>query len=163
MQKFSKYMILMAGCVLYMGAQAPNAYAVKYTTNDSGTQKEDAKQVPKGSKENPKGKNTKEEKKDTSSCTDEHKSAIRSFNDKAIRKMDEFDALLANKDQIDTPREAKEFTKELEKLQDFYHSAEFSIMEEIYALCGVDLPRPKEELPYFLPEDLGIGDEVDAI
>ncbi len=150
MKKIMKITALVIGSVLCLGGGVLDASATKYTTRDSK------------SSQQKNSRNSKSQKK-TVSCTDDHKYAIRSFNDKAMEKKEEFEDLLAGKDQVDTAREAKEFTKKLEKLQDFYNSQEFSLMEEIYALCDEDLPRPKEELPFFLPEDLGIGDEVDAI
>ena len=156
MKSVSKYMILMAGCALCLGGIVPDASAVRYTTRDSGSSKE-AETPTKDTDTKP------QEKKKKVSCNGDYLSAIKSFNPKAVEKRDEFEKLIDGKDSVKTPKQAKQFTKELERLQAFYHSEEFELMEQIYAKCGMDIPRPKAQMPYFFPEDLGVDEEVNAI
>lgn len=166
MKKIIRFTTLAAMSALCIGAAAPEVMATKYTTRDTPKSDQQAEQEATSDDEenqnNKSGENNKKSKKGVE-CTNDHISAIRSFNGKAIAKKGEFEDLLAGKDDVDTAKEAKEFTKKLERLQSFYNSQEFALMEKIYALCGQDLPRPKESLPFFLPEDLGLGDQVDAI
>lgn len=156
MRKSVKYYVLVTVLMLLSGVYVSQSYAVQYTTRDPGATQNQQ------SRDGDKGKNSGKEKK-TISCTEEHKRAIQSFENKAIKKKEEFEALLLEKESIVSAQDARKFTRKLEKLQRFYKSDEFKLMEQIYALCDEDLPRPKEKVPFFFPESMGFGDEVNAI
>lgn len=129
-----------------------SGFATKYTTQDNAGSK----------KESPKSDRKKKDAESNAECSRSDKMQIRAFHPRAQEKKAEFDALIDTQDQIDTPKEAEEFTEELEDLQAFYDSEEFALREEQYARCGVEIPRPTDDVPFWMPET-GIGEEMDAI
>ncbi len=133
--------------------------AVQYTTR--GADKEDGKK-----KNSPRSSDRKKQPQSKQNalqdCSRSDVNAIKAFNRRAEKKKAEFEALFEEREAVDTPDEATEFTEAFEEIKSFYESDEFKEKEKQYERCGQTIPRPQEEMPFWLP-DIGIDQSVDAI
>ncbi len=162
MKFYSRFVLCVLGLAFVMTPLSSPVYAVDYTarsgSDDSGKNKgkdKPSKKVRPDNDGNP--LNLKD-------CSRADLMKIKAFNRRAEDKKEEFEELIAGRDSVTTPDDAKEFTKELEKLQSFYNSDKFAEIEDMYDRCDQVVPMPQEELPFWMPEDTGLeSNKVNAI
>lgn len=130
-----------------------NVMAVQYTTRDGqNASKEQSSETPKQTAKAGKDKQ----------CTKRDLSEVKRFYAKAKEAKDRYDKLYTEKDDHTSPKEVDAGKAEYDKIKAFFKSDEFKKMEKLFQKCNQEMPYPKAEIPYFLPEGSGLDKDVRA-
>lgn len=117
--------------------------AQKYTTKDSGArEKIDAPIAGQANK--------KKGEASAMKCNQNDMAAIKRFDVTARKKKNDLEELYAGKGEVRTPDDATKFSKEHDKIMEFYRSEEFELMKEVYKMCGQEMPMMKTEQPFWI-------------
>ena len=131
MYKTTFQTIFFISCVVISGS----ALAISYTTKGNKTiqQKENAQ---------------------TSQCSDRDLASIKRFNRRAEKKVKEMEELSEIAEKVNTDREARDFSKDGEKVLEFFISEEYEEMRVVYGQCGLEIPSYNPVPPFWFSQNI---------
>ncbi len=86
-------------------------------------------------------------------CTNDDLRSIKSYNAMARKKIKDYNELVASSKDVVTDKDAKKFSKDMDRVTDFFDSDETKAMQDVYKRCSMTMPRPMAKQSFWIPKD----------
>ncbi len=86
-------------------------------------------------------------------CSNSDLRAIKGYNALARKKIKDYNELVASTKDIISDKDAEKFSKEMDRITNFFSSDKTKDMEETYKRCDMTMPRPMAKQSFWIPED----------